>query len=167
MRIEKEYRKLEDTEEVRIYDITERDLFTKVPAEFDVMTMPFEKTLNNISNDIDLFVPYNDGEDFIVERLGLSALVRGHIEQEDVAGRLLSKTSPGFYKILAEPLREVYQTKKMKKMRFFYHFNEKLARFSNIKIIWDMGKLILISEHRDNSESKLLVPQIDMMKKLI
>ena len=119
MRIEKEYRKLEDTEEVRIYDITERDLFTKVPAEFDVMTMPFEKTLNNISNDIDLFVPYNDGEDFIVERLGLSALVRGHIEQEDVAGRLLCKTSPGFYKILAEPLREVYQTKKMKKMRLF------------------------------------------------
>ena len=161
MRIEKEYRKLEDTEEVRIYDITERDLFTKVPAEFDVMTMPFEKTLNNISNDIDLFVPYNDGEDFIVERLGLSALVRGHIEQEDVAGRLLSKTSPDFYKILAEPLREVYQTKKMKKMRFFYHFNEKLARFSNIKIIWDMGKLILISEHRDNSESKLFVPETD------
>ncbi|WP_298500542.1 histidine kinase dimerization/phosphoacceptor domain -containing protein [uncultured Methanobrevibacter sp.] len=161
MRIEKEYRKLEDTEEVRIYDISERDLFTQVPAEFEVMKMPFETTLNNISNDIDLFIPYDDGKDFIIERLGLSALVRGHIKQEDVAGRLLSKTSPGFFKILAEPLREVYQTKEMKKMRFYYHFNEKLARFSNIKILCDMGKIILISEHRDNSESKLFIPETE------
>ena len=31
MRIEKEYRRLEDLEEVHIYDITENELFTPAP----------------------------------------------------------------------------------------------------------------------------------------
>ena len=165
MRIEKTYRQLEDLEEVNIYDIKESELFQYVPQEFEMFYTPFEKTLDNLSNDLDIFVPYNDGEDFIVHRLGLSALVRGHIKQSDVAGRLLSKTSPGFYSILKEPLREVYETHETKKMRFYYHFHEKLARFSNVKIIYDMEKLILISDHRDNEESRLHVPEDDYDKK--
>jgi len=158
MRIEKTYRKLDHVEEVNIYDIKESELFQHVPQEFEMPFTPFEKTLNNLSNDLDIFIPYNDGEDFIVHRLGLSALVRGHIKQSDVAGRLLSKTSPGFFNILKEPLKEVYETRKTKKMRFYYHFHEKLARFSNVKIIYDMDKLILISDHRDNRETSLHVP---------
>lgn len=158
MRIEKEYRRLEDTEEVRIYDITENELFQYVPQEFEIFNTPFEKTLNNLSNDLDIFVPIDNGEDYIVHRLGLSALVRGHIKQSDVGGRRLSKTSPGFYSVLKEPLKEVYETHETKKMRFYYHFNEKLARFSNVKIIWDMEKIILISDHRDNRDTNLTVP---------
>lgn len=96
MRIEKTYRKLEDVEEISIYDISESELFKYVPQEFEMFYTPFEKTLNELDNDLDIFVPYNDGEDFIVHRLGLSALLRGHIKQSDVAGRLLSKTSPDF-----------------------------------------------------------------------
>ena len=158
MKIEKEYRKLEDIEEVRIFNIKEKELFVFTPKEFEVERIPFEKTLNNIINDIDIFIPYNDGEDFIIHRLGLSALARGHIKQSDVAGRLLSKTSPAFYEILSGPLKEVYKTKKTKKMRFLYHFNEKLARFSNVKILYDLDRLILVSDHRDNRESKLHIP---------
>ena len=155
MRIEKTYRKLEDVEEVNIYDVKESELFQYVPQEFEIPYTPFEKTLNNLSNDLDIFVPVEDGEDFIVHRLGLSALIRGHIKQSDVAGRLLSKTSPGFYSILKEPLKEVYETHETKQMRFYYHFHEKLARFSNVKIIYDMNKLILISDHRDNRGTSL------------
>ena len=158
MRLEKTYRQLEDMEEVHIYDITENELFRPVPQEFEMFYTPFEKTLNELSNDLDIFVPYDDGNDFIIHRLGLGALMRGAISQKDVAGRLLSKTSPGFYKVLAEPLREVYNTHKTKKMMFYYHFHEKLARFSNVKIVYDMDKLILISDHRDNQETKLQVP---------
>ena len=159
MRIEKTYRKLEDTEEVNIYDVKESELFQYVPQEFEIPYTPFDKTLDNLSNDLDIFVPVNDGEDFIVHRLGLGALVRGHIKQTDVAGRLLSKTSPGFYKILKEPFKEVYETHETKKMRFYYHFHEKLARFSNVKIIYDMNKIILISDHRDNRETSLHVSE--------
>ena len=159
MRIEKTYRKLEDTEEVSIYDISERELYQYVPQEFEVEKTPFQKTLNEINNDLDIFLPYNDGEDFIIHRLGSSALQRGRIKQSDVEGRLLSKASPVFYKILKEPLKEVYKTNKIKKMRFYYHFHEKLARFSNVKIIYDMNRVILISDHRDNSDTSLNVPE--------
>ena len=158
MRLERTYRQMEDMEEVHIYDITESELFIPVPQEFEMFYTPFEKTLNELSNDLDIFVPYDNGNDFIIHRLGLGALIRGEITQKDVAGRLLSKTSPGFYKVLAEPLKEVYETHKTKKMMFYYHFHEKLARFSNIKIIYDMDKLIIISDHRDNEETKLHVP---------
>ncbi len=158
MRLEKTYRQLEDIEEVHIYDITESELFRPVPQEFEMFNTPFEKTLEALSNDIDIFVPYDDGNDYIIHRLGLGALMRGEITQKDVAGRLLSKTSPGFYKVLAEPLKEVYETHKTKKMMFYYHFHEKLARFSNVKIVYDMDKIILISDHRDNEETKLQVP---------
>ena len=158
MKIEKTYRKLEDIEEVRIYDVSESELFQHAPKEFDIPFMPFEDTLNNISNDIDIFIPYNNGEDFIIQRLGLGALIRGDIQQEDVAGRLLSKVSNAFYNVLKEPLKEVYMTHKLKKIRFYYYFHEKLARFSNVKVLWDMEKLILISDHRDNRETSLHVP---------
>lgn len=158
MRLEKTYRQLEDIEEVHIYDITESELFQHVPRQFETPEIPFEKTLDSISNDLDVFIPYNDGEDFIVQRLGLGALVRGNIHQDDVTGRLLSKTSPGFYKVLIEPLRHVYETKESKRMIFYYHFHEKLARFSNVRILNDLGKIILISDHRDNQETRLHVP---------
>ena len=105
MRIEKTYRKLEDTEEISIYDISESELYQQVPQEFEMFYTPFENTLNQLDNDLDIFVPYNNGEDFIIHRLGLSALARGDIKQSDVAGRLLSKTSPGFYDILKEPFQ--------------------------------------------------------------
>ncbi|WP_462315376.1 sensor histidine kinase [Methanobrevibacter sp.] len=157
MRIEKTYRQLEDTEEVHMYDIMEEELFQYVPQEYDMFYTPFEKTLNYLSNDLDIFVPVDDGNDFIVHRLGLSALGRGKIKQSDVAGRLLSKTSPGFYQVLKEPLKEVYETHETKNMRFYYHFNEKLARFSNVKVVYDMEKLMLISDHRDNTETSLTV----------
>ena len=158
MKLEKTYKQLEDLEEVHIYDIQESELFRQVPQEFEMFYTPFEKTLDELSNDIDIFVPYDNGNDFIIHRLGLGALTRGEITQKDVAGRLLSKTSPGFYKVLAEPLKEVYETHKTKRMMFYYHFHEKLARFSNIKIIYDMDKLIIISDHRDNQETRLQVP---------
>lgn len=157
MRIEKTYRQLEDTEEVHIYDIMEEELYRQVPQEYDMFYTPFEKTLNYLSNDLDIFVPIDDGNDFIIHRLGLSALTRGKIKQSDVAGRLLSKTSPGFYQVLKEPLKEVYETHETKNMRFYYHFNEKLARFSNVKVVYDMEKIILVSDHRDNRGTSLTV----------
>ena len=157
MRIEKTYRQLEETEEVHIYDITEDELYKQVPQEYDMFYTPFEKTLNYLSNDLDIFVPIDDGNDYIIDRLGLSALTRGKIKQSDVAGRLLSKTSPGFYQVLKEPIKEVYETHETKQMRFYYHFNEKLARFSNVKVVYDMEKIMLISDHRDNRETSLTV----------
>ena len=121
MRIEREYRQLEDTEEIRIYDIKDNDLYVPMPKEFDVPEIPFENTLQNIINDIDIFIPYDDGNDFIVNRLGIGILERGHLNKSETLGRLLSKISPGFFEILKDPLKEVYQTHRTKKLRILYH----------------------------------------------
>ena len=60
MRIEKSYRKLEDIEEVNIYDIKESELFQYVPQEYEIPHTPFEKTLNNLGTDLDIFIPINE-----------------------------------------------------------------------------------------------------------
>ncbi|WP_296785572.1 histidine kinase dimerization/phosphoacceptor domain -containing protein [uncultured Methanobrevibacter sp.] len=140
MRIESTYRKLEDFDEVNIYDITEEELYTPAPQEYESFHTPFEKTLNHLSSDLDIFVPIDDGNDYIIHRLGLNFLISKKIKQSEIAGRLLSKVSPGLYQVLKEPFKEVYKTHETKFMRFNYHFNEKLARFSNVKVVYEEGK---------------------------
>lgn len=46
--------------------------------------------------------------------------------------------------------------KKPKKFRINYYENDKLARLSNVKILYDMGKIILISELKYTNETKFL-----------
>ena len=155
MKITKEYRRLEDIEEVSIHDIHEREMYVPVEQEFDTELAPFNKLLEAMPIDIDVFIPFDNGEDFIIQELGISALRRGNITQEMVTGRLLSKTSPGFFEILYKPLKEVYETHENKKMRLFYYKKGKLSRFSNIEIIYEKGRIFLISDHRDNEENML------------
>ena len=48
MRIEKAYRKLEDTLEVSIYDTTEKEMYQPAEPMFEGMQIPFKKTLRNL-----------------------------------------------------------------------------------------------------------------------
>lgn len=100
MRIEKEYRHLEDIEEIRIYDATQKDFYKHAPKEFDTEDTPILELIDNIPVEIHTFIPYEDGKDFIIQNLGSFALDRYGCTQEDVKGRLLSKISPLFFKIL-------------------------------------------------------------------
>lgn len=155
MRIHKEYRKLEDVEEVSIYDVYESDFYQETPKEFEFEKIPFQAVMKNIGTDINIFLPYDDGKDFVVHGLGNSALKRGNVRQEDVEGRLLSKVSPMYHQLVYEPLFEVYKTHKIKKMRFLYHNQEKLTRLTNAKVIYEMGRVFIIGEHVDTTESTL------------
>lgn len=146
MNIEKRYRRLEDTTEIRIKNITEKELFNYVEPIYEPPKIPFKRVLKNLPCDMDIFIPYRGGEDFIIQTLGISALERGNIREEDVEGRLLSECSPGYSEILHETLNEVYQTQETKKLRFLYYQGDKLARLSNVKVVYDMEKVILISE---------------------
>lgn len=112
MKIQREYWKLEDLEEISIYDISERELFKYVDQVTEVPPIPFKNTLRSLPCDMDVFIPYNDGEDFIIHMLGLTALERGNIRLKDVEGRLLSECSPGFHSIFHKAFYEVYKTEK-------------------------------------------------------
>ena len=154
MNIERRYIRLEDTTEIRIKDITEEDLFKYVDPIYETPKIPFRSVLKNLPCDMDVFMPYKGGEDFIVQTLGVSALERGNLREEDVEGRLLSECSPGYSKLLQDILQEVYTTQETKKLRFLYYQDDKLARLSNVKVVYDLEKVILISELKYTMEKK-------------
>lgn len=154
MNIQRRYIKLEDTTEISIKNITEKELFKYVEPLYETPQIPFKKILKNLPCDLDVFIPHDGGNDFVVHMLGKSALERGNIKFEDVEGRLLSKCSPGYSEILQDTLREVYKTHKTKKLRFLYYHNNKLSRLANVKVIYDMEKVVIISELKYTIESK-------------
>ena len=153
MRIEREYRHLEGIDEVRIFNASQKDFYKPTPREFDLDDVPFQKLLNNIPVEIHSLVPYEEGKDFIVQKVGKFTLDKYHCTQEDVKGRLLSKISPLFYEILHDDLVDVYNDHKVKKLRFVYYHKNKLSKLSNAKIVFDMGKIFIASSNIDTKIS--------------
>ena len=154
MRIEKEYRHLEDIDEIRIYNATKKDFYKPTPKEFDVEDIPIQELIDNISMEIHAFIPYENGKDFIIQGLGKFTLERYNCSPEDAKGRLLSKLSPLFFEILYDYLLDAYQSHKTKKIRFVYYDHAKLTKLSNAKIVYDMGRIFIASNNVDTIVSK-------------
>ena len=156
MIIERQFRKLENIEEVSIYDVQEIDFYNPTPQEFEVEKIPVQELMNNIHTDIHVLLPFDDGNDFIIQSLGNYTLKRGNFNQSDVKGRLLSKISPMFYEILKDSLLEVYNSHVTKNMRFFYYGDNKIARLTNAKIIFEIGRIFILTDHIDTTQNDLL-----------
>ena len=159
MKIHKEYRRLEHVEEVNIYDVHEREFYKPAEKKFDLEKIPFQNIMKNLSTDINIFLPYHDGEDFIIHGLGANALKRGNIPQDVIMGRLLSECSPMYSKLLQESLFEVYKTHETKFIRFLYYTGNKLARLTNVKVMFEMGRVFVLSDHKDTSENSLYISE--------
>lgn len=154
MRIEKEYRQFEDLEEIRIYDASQKDFYKPTPREFDVEDMPLQELIDNIPVEIHSLIPYEDGKDFIIQRIGNFTLCKYHCTHEDVKGRLLSKLSPLFYEILYDDFIDAYKNQAIINKRFAYYSKNKLAKLSNIKIVSDMGRIFISSKNIDTKTRK-------------
>ena len=154
MKIEKEYRIFEDIEEVRIFNATKKDFYKPTPKEFDVEDVPFQELLNNVSTEIHSFIPYENGKDFIIQRLGTFTLNKYNSKNEDAKGRRLSKLSPLFFDILHEYLLEVYETHTPKKIRFVYYNGKKLTKMSTAKIVFDMERIFVITSNVDTTANR-------------
>ncbi len=149
MRVEKEYRQFEDITEIRIFDAKAQDFYNPSPKEFDIEDMPLEGLMNSLPNEIHCLIPYESGEDFIIQMIGKFTLYNYNCTQEDVKGRLFSKLAPVFYETLYEEFMEVYKTRKQKNVRFAYYHNNKLTKLSNATIVCDDGKIFLTSNNID------------------
>ncbi|WP_296887153.1 histidine kinase dimerization/phosphoacceptor domain -containing protein [uncultured Methanobrevibacter sp.] len=149
MHIEKQFRELENIEEIRAYNISNIDLFEIVPQYQKPIKIPFCNIIKYVQSDVNMFIPIDDGEDFVINRLGWNILQRGNIKLEDVEGRRLSECSPFFYEILKESFKEVYETKKTKAMRIYYYISDKIKTITNIHIIFEENNLFLISDYND------------------
>ena len=149
MRVEKEYRQLEGIKEIRIFNASKKDFYRPAPKEFDVDELPLEELINNISDEIHTLIPYEKGNDFIIQRVGKFTLNKYNGTQNDVKGRLLSKVSPLFYEIVYDELMEVCHNHNVKRMRFVYYNKNKLTKLSNVKILFDNGRIFIASNNID------------------
>ena len=147
MKINKQYRKLENIEEISVYNIDNSKLYVPTPQEFPVDEVPFPQLINNFHRDVNIFIPYSDRTDFLIKRLGDFVLGRLDITLDDVRGRTLSKIFPMFHEIFSESLYEVYQTGKHKELRVFYYGENTLSRMSICEVIYEMGRIYLIVDH--------------------
>lgn len=153
MRIEKEHRHLENIDEIRIYDASQKEFYNPTPQEFEVEDIPIKDLLYNIPVEIHSFIPYDNGNDFIIQSLGEFTLNVYGCTQQEARGRLLSKLSPLFYDILQEYLLDVYTTHTARNLRFVYYHKNKVSKLSNTKIVYDLGRVFVVSTNVDTTIS--------------
>ncbi|MBQ8017175.1 MAG: PAS domain-containing protein [Methanobrevibacter sp.] len=159
MHIEKQYRELEQVEEIRVYNIDRDEVFKHVNPVKKPDKVRFSNVMKHVPSDINVFLPIDDGEDFIVERIGWNLLERLNIKLEDVEGRKLSETSPFYFDLFNDAFREVLKTGNTKAMRMFYYQSDRINTLANIHIISDEGEVYAISDMKKTSPNKTKSPE--------
>ena len=149
MYIERQYKELEQIEEVRVYNIHKLDIVRDAPQVKKPEKVRFSNVMKHVPSDINVFLPVDDSEDFIIERLGWNLLQRINMKLEDVEGRKLSQISPFYYELLKDDFKEVYKTDKTKVMRIVYYTSDKIQTLANIHILYDEGEIYLISDYKN------------------
>ena len=152
MRIEREYRRFEDIDEIRIYDGD--DYYRHAPKKFDVEELPIQELIKNVPIDIHILIPYGDGKDFIIQDLGSFTLDTFNFSHEDVKGRLLSEVSPLYFNMLYDDFMDVYTNRNTKKIRFIYYKENKIRIISNTSIFFDMGRIFITNDNIDTNTGK-------------
>lgn len=152
MHVERHYRELEKIEEVRIYNPDPDEIYHEAPQVQKPEKIRLGKVMRHVPSDINIFLPIDNGEDYIVERIGWNLLERMNVALEDVQGRKLSQISPFYYDILKDTFKEVYDTGKIRCMRIFYYISDKIKTLANINIVLDEGEIYVISDFKNSFE---------------
>ena len=150
MHVERQYRELEKIEEVRVYNLNPDDMYQEAPQVKKPEKVRFSNIMKHVPSDINVFLPIDDGEDFIIERIGGNLLERANAHLEDVEGRKLSQLSPFYYELLKDNFKEVLETKKTKTMRIFYYISYRIRTLANINILCDEGEIYIISDLKNS-----------------
>ena len=152
MYVEKHYRELEKIEEVRIHNPNPDEIYHKSPQVQKPEKTRLSNVMRHVPSDINIFLPIDGGEDYIIERIGWNMLERMNLPLKDVEGRKLSQISPFYYDILKDSFKEVYETGNLKSMRIFYYISDKIKTLANINIVLDEGEIYVISDLKNTSE---------------
>ena len=159
MHVEKQYRELEQSEEIRVYNINVDEAINfDAPQIKKSDKIRFGNVMRHVPSDINVFTPVENGEDFIVERIGWNLLERLNLKLEDIEGRKFSEISPFYFDIFKDSFKEVYETGKTKAMRMFYYHSDKIVTLTNIHVIRDEGKIYLISDMK-KPENTIKTPE--------
>ncbi len=146
MHVEKQFRELENIEEIRVYNIDRNEIFHMAEPVKKPEKVHLSNVMKHIPSDINIFLPIDDCEDFIVERVGWNLLERMNVRLEDVVGRKLSEVSPFYYELFKDSFKEVYEKGTTKAMRTFYYISDRIQTLANIHILYEEGEIYLISD---------------------
>ena len=146
MHVEKQFRELEQVEEIRVYNIDLNEVFNDVPPVKKTEKVRFSNVMKHVPSDINVFTPIDDGEDFIVERIGWNLLERMNLNLENVVGRLLSQVSPFYFELFKDVFKEVLENNETKSMRIFYYCSDKIQTLANIHVVYDEGEIYVVSD---------------------
>ena len=152
MYVERQYRELEKIEEVRVYNIDPGELYQEAPQVKKPEKVRFSNIMKHVPSDINVFLPIEEGNDFIIERIGWNLLERANVKLKDVEGRKLSQISPFYYELLKESFKEVLGTKNTKNIRLFYYISDRIRTLANVNILCDEGEIYLISDLKSDFE---------------
>ena len=152
MHVEKQFRELENIEEIRVYNIDMNELIKDVKPVRKPKKVRFSNVMKHVPSDINVFLPIDNGEDYIVERIGWNLLERTNLRLENVEGRKLSQISPFYFDIFKNAFKEVYENGNTKSMRIFYYISDRIQTLANIKILCDEGKIYVISDLKKSNE---------------
>ena len=143
MNIEKKYFPIEKVEEVKIYDLNKEVIFYNSPKVTDVEPLEFESILNQISSDINQFIPVDNGEDLIITRFG----------------RRFSECLPFYHNLFKEHVKKVVNKKsKIEKLRLLYFEENTLSLIVTTIVMEKMGTYTLLTIMKLNQLPKL--PQV-------
>lgn len=159
MHVERQYRELEKIEEVRVYNLDMDELYHEAPQVKKPENVRFSNVMKHVPSDINVFLPIDDCEDFIIERIGWNMLERANTTLESVEGRKLSQIAPFYYDILKDTFKEVYETGNTRSMRIFYYISDKIKTLANLNIIRDEGEIYVISDLNNTFEEKSKIEQ--------
>ena len=146
MHINRKFRELEKVEEVRVYNFNQVELLQDAPQVLKPEKVRFSNVMKHVPSDINVFLPIDDGEDFIVERVGWSILERANANLIDVEGRKLSQLSPFYIEVFHDALKEVYESIETKAMRVLYNNSDRGSNIANIHNTSDENEIYLISD---------------------
>jgi two-component sensor histidine kinase len=146
MHVEKQFRELEQIEEIRVYNIAKNEVFIPAQKVKTLDDVRFSNIMRLVPSDINVFQPIDGGDDYIVERIGWNLLERLNLNPNDVEGCLFSEVSPFYYDIFKDTFKEVCETGKTQPMRIFYYISDKIVTLANIHILCDEGKVYIISD---------------------
>ncbi len=149
MHVERQYKELEKIEEVRVYNLDRNEAYQEAPQVKKPKNVRFSNVMKHVPSDINVFLPIDNGEDYVIERIGWNLLERTNTTLEDVEGRKLSQISPFYYDLLKDNFKEVLETGKTKSMRIFYYISDRIKTLANINIISDEGEIYVISDLRN------------------
>ncbi len=153
MHVERQFRELEQIEEIRVYNISKDEVIKKVPPIKKPDKVRFSNVMKHVPSDINVFTPIDDGDDFIVERIGWNLLERLNITLDDVTGRKLSELSPFYFEQFGAAFKEVMKTEKTKFMRIFYYQSDRIHALANVHIVYDEGEVYAVSDLKKASDT--------------